>query len=171
MDPLNTAFLTGAALLAGAGVWLGLLYRARHVLNAWLVVSEPRVVPGGFVHLQVRLRPRRAVRVARVVARTRCLRRSLDAHHRPDHDPLALTAAHRPDESPASEQDVAGARTFEAGHLVVLEVDLPVGAGPPSSDQGPLVVHWVAEVQFEIPGALDVILRRPLVVEIDPISR
>lgn len=178
MDPVNLLLFAGAVALVGSGTWFALKHRAKSVLNAHVILDSPQAKLGGELTVALHLRPREAVAVDRVVARTRCLRRSVEGRNRDAYDrdtwwnALSLAGNSRwddqnwveHDEVARSEAQLSGPREFRPGESATFEAKVPVADGVPSDDRGPLTIRWVLEVEFEIPNSPDVTLRKPLVV-------
>lgn len=178
MDPLNALLFVGIVAAVGAGTWYAMQQRAKSVLNAHVILDSPQAKLGGELTVAVHLRPREAVTVDRVVARTRCLRRSVEGQNRDAYDRetwwSALFLADNSrwddqtwvehDEVARAEAQLCGPREFRAGESATFEAKVPVADGVPSDDRGPLTIRWVLEVEFAIPNSPDVTLRKPLVV-------
>ena len=182
MDPLLAkALFGGAVVVAGAGTWLGLGLHARSALNAHLRVHPNPAPLGGGARFQVQLRPRSEVRVNRVLARTRCLRRVAERRggiyevlraetlpeavlvllFKPKGDRIFGRVHVEEDEVATSEVELSGPATWAARQLVTWEVEVPLADGLPTDTEGSLTIRWVAEVHFDIPAFPDVTLRQP----------
>ena len=172
MEIVNLLLFGGALAVAGAGTWFALSWQARSTLNAHLVLDAREVKVLGEVPVQVHLRPRQPVQVNRVVARTRCLRRSVEGPGREGHDLPAWTSFFslgdsdetwiERDEVARAEVELSGPFELRAGQARSFEAVVPVADGVPTDDSGPLSISWVLEVAFDIPHSPDVTLRRPL---------
>lgn len=177
MEPVNLLLFAGAVAFLGGGTWLALKHHAQSTLNAHVILDNPAALLGGEVTLGVHVRPRQAVSLDRIVARTRCLRRSVEGSGRDSYEDgtwwLNLFFDNRRNDSTWVERDevarseiqISGPLDLRAGQSQSFEAKVPVADGLPTDTSGPLTISWVLEVEFEIPNSPDVTVRRPLKVQ------